>query len=326
VQDLFTPEINGVADSSGDDWSTDNALTQEYDGTKVAAVLNEIDGMDHSGTRKVGTPAVFGMNFQTVSTAEKLPMSDGLAGGYNPDGSPGPLLSRAMDDVNAQVGTLRNEIHKRGLDSSTTIILSAKHGQSPTNPTALRRVDDGKIIDNINAAWASTHPKAAPLVTFSVNDDGMLMWVSDRSPAALAFAKRYLLTHDAPANTAGDAKGTYSTTVTSSGLSKVYTGTAVDRLLRAPEGDSHAPDLVGIGQYGVVYTGNVKKVAEHGGDAPADRNVPLVVSGAGAPRHTVSSTRVQTTQIAPSILHLLGLNPHALRAVQIEHTAVLPKL
>ena len=36
-------------------------------------------------------------------------MSDGLAG-LNPDGSPGPLLSRAMDDINALVGTLRNEM------------------------------------------------------------------------------------------------------------------------------------------------------------------------------------------------------------------------
>ena len=33
---------------------------------------------------------------------------------------------------------------------------------------------------------------------------------------------------------------------------------------------------------------------------------------------------VLTTQIAPTILHLLGLDPHALQAVTIEHTAVLP--
>src|SRR5579875_522521 len=42
IQDLFTPEINSVADNAGDDWTTDNALTEEYDGVKVAAVLNEI--------------------------------------------------------------------------------------------------------------------------------------------------------------------------------------------------------------------------------------------------------------------------------------------
>jgi hypothetical protein len=45
-----------------------------------------INGRDHSGTDRVGTPAIFGMNFQTVSTAEKLPTSDGLTGGYLADG------------------------------------------------------------------------------------------------------------------------------------------------------------------------------------------------------------------------------------------------
>jgi hypothetical protein len=33
---------------------------------------------------------------------------------------------------------------------------------------------------------------------------------------------------------------------------------------------------------------------------------------------------VETTQIAPTILRLLGLNPNALKSVQIEHTSALP--
>jgi hypothetical protein len=33
---------------------------------------------------------------------------------------------------------------------------------------------------------------------------------------------------------------------------------------------------------------------------------------------------VQTTQIAPTILKLLGLNPGALQAVEIEKTRILP--
>ena len=79
IQDLFTPEINSDAPSPGSpgDWTSDNALTQQYDAYKVHAVLNEIDGFDHSGSTKVGTPAIFGMNFQSVSTAEKLPISGG---------------------------------------------------------------------------------------------------------------------------------------------------------------------------------------------------------------------------------------------------------
>ncbi|MDT4933702.1 MAG: hypothetical protein QOK11_1594 [Pseudonocardiales bacterium] len=324
VQDLFTPEINSVADAAGDDWTTDNALTKEYDSTKVAAVLNEIDGLDHSGTRHVGTPAIFGMNFQTVSTAEKLPVSDGLAGGYQPDGTPGPLLSGALDYINTQVATLSSEIAKQGLTSSTTIILSAKHGQSPEELASLRRVDDGAIIDSLNAAWHAQHPTAAPLVTFSVDDDAMLMWLSDRSGAAQQFTKTYLLTHSAPANAAGDAKGVYSTTVQASGLTKVYTGAAADALVHAAAGDPHAPDLIGIAQHGVVYTGGVKKIAEHGGASAEDRNVALVVSGAGVRKHAVDTGAVQTTQIAPTILTLLGLDPHALQAVRTEHTEVLP--
>jgi hypothetical protein len=39
--------------------------------------------MDHSGTRHVGTPAVFGTNFETIPTPQKLPITDRLAGGDN---------------------------------------------------------------------------------------------------------------------------------------------------------------------------------------------------------------------------------------------------
>jgi hypothetical protein len=325
IEDLFTPEINSVADASGDDWTTDNALTQEYDGFKVAAVLNEINGLDHSGQRHVETPAVFGMNFQTVSTAQKLPTSDGSLGGYLPDGTPGPLLRRALSFVNGEVATMLSTIQRAGLAGSTVVILSAKHGQSPEKLSALRRVDDGPIIDGIDAGWASAHPTAAPLVAFSVDDDVMLLWLSDRHPAALAFVKTYLLTHSAPANRASDPAGVYSTTVTSSGLTKVYTGRGADALVSARAGDAHAPDLIGIAQHGVVYTGKTKKISEHGGAAPDDRDVPLVVSGAGAgATHRSFDKPVQTTQIAPTILALLGLDPHELDAVRLDQTAVLP--
>ncbi|MEV5721552.1 hypothetical protein AB0L41_47505 [Amycolatopsis mediterranei] len=47
-----------------------------------------------------------------------------------------------------------------------------------------------------------------------------------------------------------------------------------------------------------------------------------MISGTDRP-HTVA-TPVGTTQIAPTILHLLGLRPDALQAVRIECTQVLP--
>ena len=50
----------------------------------------------------------------------------------------------------------------------------------------------------------------------------------------------------------------------------------------------------------------------------------ILGTGAGAGEHRVNNSWVETTQIAPTILKLLGLSPNALRAVEIEHTAALP--
>ena len=323
VQDFFTPEINSDALGfpSGNDWTTDNKATMEYDSFKVQSIINEIDGFDHSRAHHVGVPAIFGMNFQTVSTAQKLPTSDGLTGGYQPGGRvPGPLLTRALDYVSAQVGRMSAEIRARGLAGSTAIILSAKHGQSPTDPNALARVDDGPIIDAVNKAWTAAHPKAGDLVVSASDDDGMLLWLSDRSPAAAGFVKHFLLTHTA----AGNNIGGKAITVQASGLKRVLAGAAAARLFGVPATEPRHPDVVGIAQHGVVYTGGTSKIAEHGGDDPQDRHVPILVVLPGLAHGQTVGAPVETTQIAPTILRLLGLNPRALQAVRIEHTQVLP--
>ncbi|WP_295697362.1 alkaline phosphatase family protein [Lapillicoccus sp.] len=323
IDDLFTPEINSDAPAGGD-WTSINSSTQQYDGYKVTSVLNEIAGLDHSGTTTVGVPAVFGMNFQSVSTAEKLPLSDGAAGGYLPGGEvPGPVLSSALDFVDASVASMLTQIRHDGLAASTTVILSAKHGQSPTDPTTLTRIDDGAVIAGLNADWKVGHPAAADLVTFSSDDDGMLLWLSDRSPAATRFVKQWLLSHPASGNTVSGA----TRTLAASGLARVYAGAESASYFGVSTADPRHPDVVGVGQHGVVYTGGTKKIAEHGGADPQDRIVPLVVTPVSATRATGSgktvSTPVETTQIAPTILALLGLNPRALDAVRIEGTPVL---
>ncbi|WEO93532.1 alkaline phosphatase family protein [Streptomyces sp. FXJ1.172] len=322
IQDLFAPEINSAATgyAAGEDWTKDNAATQQYDGYKVRAVLNEIDGYDHSRTHEVGTPAVFGMNFQSVSTAQKLPASDGLTGGYQAKGVPGPLLAKSLDFVDQQVGALLTELRKRHLDGSTTVVLSAKHGQSPTDPKALTRIDDGPLLDGLNAAWKSAHPGAADLVAHAVDDDAMLLWLTDRSQAAADFAKAYLLARSGTGNGI-DGK---ARPFTASGLKTLYAGASAARYFHTRPGDSRVPDLVGISQYGVVYTGGKGKIAEHGGAHADDLDVPLVVAGAGTPRGVRVDGPVHTTQIAPTILRLLGLDPRKLEAVRIEHTRVLP--
>ena len=324
VQDLFTPEINSGAPVAGNpnDWTKDNALTMQYDSYKVQAVINEINGFDHSGTNRVGTPAIFGMNFQTVSTAEKLPASNGLAGGYLADGvTPGPLLTRSLDYINTEIAAMVSAIKARHLDRKTVIILSAKHGQSPQTPSALTRISDGQIIDALNAKWLADYPsRVQPLVAFAINDDGWLMWTNDRSNLATSYAKNFLLNHSGTGNDINGNPKPY----TSSGLATIHAGADAAAFMGVPAGDSRVPDVIGIAQYGTVYTGGHGKIAEHGGNNPQDRDVPLVVSGAGIEGGEVNSSAVETTQIAPTILELLDLNPKALLAVQIEHTRALP--
>ena len=323
VTDYFTPEINSQAIGylAGQDWTSTNNATMQYDSYKVQAVLNWIDGLDHSGARPMGVPAIFGMNFQTVSTAEKLPVSDGLTGGYKPGGKvPGPLLVRALNYINTEIGLMVAEIQKDGLTNSTAIIISAKHGQSPTNPNNLSRVPDSPIISAINSAWAVSHPSNPNLVVFATDDDGMLLWLSDRSQPAANFVKRYLLDHPAAGNNINDQP----ITVSSSGLRHVYAGEGAANFIGVPAGDPRVPDIIGIAQHGVVYTGGTSKIAEHGGDDTQDRNVPILVVLPGQTSGTTISTPVETTQIAPTILTLLGLDPNQLQAVQIEHTQVLP--
>jgi hypothetical protein len=323
IDDLFTPEINSnaIGYASGDDWTSDNAATMQYDSYKVQAVLNEIDGYDHSRTNKVGVPAILGMNFQTVPTAEKLPASDGLTGGYQPGTrTPGPLLSRALDYIDTKVGAMQSELEKHELSDSTAIIISAKHGQSPQDPKLLTRIDDGPIIDGVNAAWRASHPGAGDLVAAGTDDDAIIWWLSDRSQAAASFAAHYLMTHPATGNTVSGA----SRTLPSTGLTNVYAGAQAARYFDVPAADPRRPDIWGIVQHGVVYTGGTKKIAEHGGANPEDWGVALVVFAPGTGRHRTFDRAVETTQIAPTILHLLGLNPNLLQAVRTEHTAVLP--
>jgi hypothetical protein len=327
IDDLFTPEIDSTAlEPDGTPypgeigWTEDNAATMQYDSYKVKAVLNEIDGYDHSRKTKAGVPGIFGMNFQTVSTAEKLLTSDGLNGGYEPGTTtPGPLLRRALNFINAQLQLMDEELHAQGLSDSTAIVLSAKHGQSPQDPNSLTRIKDGPIIEAINAAWTAAHPGAGNLIVAGTDDDAWQSYLSDTSQQAADFVKDYLWNHSAT----GVAYDGSSRTLAHSGLAEVFAGKGAARYFGVPVSDPRHPDVWGVVQVGVVYTGGTK-IAEHGGANPADRDVPIVVYAPGVAQPGVYHPWVETTQIAPTILDLLGLNPNALEAVQIEGTPVLP--
>ncbi len=159
-------------------------------------------------------------------------------------------------------------------------------------------------MDDLNAAWVSAG-HTGDLVAFSINHDGMLIWLNDRSGAS--FAKNFLLGY------AGDGTGTDGKAkangidgnpkaYTSAGLATIYAGQAAADFMGITANDARVPDLIGISQYGTVYTGKKKKVAEHGGNNPQDRDVPILVAGGHVEGGDVVNTMVETTQIAPTIL------------------------
>ena len=309
IDDYFGPEIdsqavepNGVPYPQDDDWAHIEAATKQYDGYKVQAVLNEINGLDHSGRTHVGTPAIFGMNFQAVSVAEKIRMTPATLIGPDANGNyttstpepggyqwvngrlvPGPVLSSALDYVDAQLGRMVSQIHKDGLAGSTTIIVTAKHGQSPQDPNKLVTVEDGPIISAINAAWAQTHPNNTSLIVAGTDDDLWQSYLSDNSQAACDFVKSYLWNHTAQ----GDDVNKNPVTVQHSGLAQIWAGARAAKFFGVPVDDGRYPDVFGKVQEGIVYSGPTK-LAEHGGMNVGDRHVLMIVSGAGIPARVVS--------------------------------------
>lgn len=351
IDDLFAPEINSsVTDPSapagpGDDWTKDNTNTQKYDAFKVKAVVNWIKGFDHAGNNSFGTPAIFGMNFQAVSTAQKLSksgyytdpkdpntiMTNGL-GGYTLNGAvPGPVLQSALTFVDDQLKTMVDALDLTHDLKNTVVILSAKHGQSPQNRSALTIINDGNMIDALNCAWENNSasckdPAQTHLVAHAIDDDGILMWLTDRSTKATRFAKKFLLAYSGTGIGSDTLGNAISKPFTQAGVTKIYAGEEVEDLFGTRRGDERVPDVVGIAQQGVVWAGGkLSKIAEHGGNAQQDRHVPIVVWGAGI-AHQSNDDHVETTQIAPTILSLLALDPRELRAVQIERTKALPDL
>jgi len=86
-----------------------------------------------------------------------------------------------------------------------------------------------------------------------------------------------------------------------------------------------SPDIIVEPNVGVIYTGSSKKQEEHGGFANDDTNVIMLLSNPDFEPSTVTSF-VETTQVAPTILQALGLDPDKLDAVRKEGTPVLPGL
>ena len=212
-----------------------------YDDMKVGAILQQINGFDHTGTKADGVPTLFGMNFQAVSVGQKLDMTPlgGARGGYlDAAGTPSGPLQAALEHTDQSIGLMVAALHDRGLLDSTLIIITAKHGNSPINPSALRRIDPAGISTVVN----SVQPGLLALLSA---DTGPLIWLKDQTRTQEVVER---LKAADPAVTGIDAGATGQ---------GVLWGSALAALYPDPLTDSRTPDIILLPVPGTVYTAPV---------------------------------------------------------------------
>jgi len=331
VDDYYAPDVNSdliplpgvstatglkcssIPDPNGGAWVDSFLNIQCYDQLKVNAILNWINGRTHLGGSVAPVPNIFGMNFQAVSVGQKL-IEGAATGGYtDAAGTPTSSMLSEIEFVDQAIGQMIDALKAHRLLESTTIIITAKHGQSPMDthrffPIPGHSGANGTPPSDLISAYlpASETGGIGP-----TEDDISLLWLTHSS--------------DTPA-----AVDVLEANASAAGIGQIFHGPSLDTMFNAPGlpasgGDPRTPDIVVQPNVGVVYTGSLKKQAEHGGFAHDDTNVMLLVSNPSIHAKTVTSF-VETTQVAPTILRILGLDPRSLDAVRKEGTPALPGL
>jgi Type I phosphodiesterase / nucleotide pyrophosphatase len=329
LDDYYSPEVNsmviplpGVKTAEGascdtirdtestGSWTASFANIQCYDALKVQALLSEIAGKTHKGA-PARVPAVFGMNFQAVYIGESVNEPNVGTGGYkNAAGLPSDELLKQIEFVDASIGDIVNGLKDAGLYEDTLIIITAKHGDSPIDPT--RYVADGANTPATllgNAIPFSESP-LNPTGIGATEDDVSVLWLKKGASVNAAVE---LLEKNA----------------TAIGLGQIYYGPSLALNYGVggldPGEDPRTPDIIVTPNVGVTYSGSTTMIGDHGGFAHDDTNVMLLVENPHFRAQTVFADTT-TRQVAPTILDALGLNPKKLDAVRAEGTAVLPEV
>jgi hypothetical protein len=330
LDDYYSPDVNshvvnlpGIAtatnvscdplpDPIDDDWTRSFDDIKCYDQLKVNAVVNWIRGNHHLGAPGLGVPAIFGMNFQSVSVGQKLIEKDSNGirhfGGYtDAAGTPTDNMLAEIEFVDAAIGQMVAELKKTpGLYESTAIIITAKHGQSPIDPNRFFPIPGHAPLNNGTPPSGLLGPAFLPDSEINqigpTEDDISLLWLADSSTTNAAVEILKINAEAAEAD-------------------QILAGRSLERMFGPPT--SRTPDIIVQPQVGVVYTGSLAKQAEHGGFAPNDVEVMVLVSNPNIKSKTLG-TPVETRQVAPTILSLLGLDPNSLDAVRLEGTKELP--
>jgi hypothetical protein len=329
VDELYTPEITNVG---GVDNTTSVVCTARNDALKVKAIVNEIHGLSHDGTKRVGIPTVFGMNFQAVSVGQKLLKDNpdnacasdtdtainGHQGGYlDGEGTPSAVLAYGLRQTDEALRQIIRALKEAGIYDSTLVIVASKHGQSPINPAKL--VKPGHFADLVCIVSNCGSVEAARIITDAGNNcpEGPCGWVQD-DDIGLIWLPEQSKTRLVADYLNQNAKALY--------IDEVMSGEGLKLQFPDPLHDSRTPDIIIQPVYGTIYTKPTSnKVTEHGGFSYGDTNVGLIVSNPGLDPKVVK-TPVLTSQVAATALKSLGIDPDELQAVRKEGIPVLPFL
>jgi hypothetical protein len=328
VDDLARTEINSIDPATKTNYTDIYSHTAKFDDLHVNALINQINGKDSTGTTRGKVPTLFGANFQTLSVAQKATVASG--GGYlDASFTPGPQVAAAIAYVDDSLGRVVSELKQRNLFSSTMIIVTAKHGQSPTDHTKLIKNGDtvttlleangyldanGNFGQNATKTGSLNDGSGLSATGFVQSDDVSLIWLRDRHQIDSAVkALRANLSCNAPGICA-DGPQAY-----------ILSGERMENTFGDPA-RGRTPDIIVQPNPGVIYTSSKTKDEEHGGNAPDDAHLGLVVSYAGLRHASTVDSPVTITQVAPTILRSLGIDPDLLQSVAREGTRVLPGL
>jgi hypothetical protein len=324
VDDLYTPEITNVG---GLDNTVSVVCTVENDLLKVQGIINEIHGLKHDGTPGPGVPKLFGMNFQAVSVGQKLEKDNkngsctddtgslnGQPGGYlDGAGTPTAVLTYALQKTDEALGSMIAALKSQDIYDSTLFIVTAKHGQSPINPMKINK--PGHFADLVATLPDSgTNPGGIAIANANACGTGSCGFINDDDIAVIWLQNQ------------GDTKAVrdyLNTNAPALFIEEVMAGDELKLRFNDPLTDSRPPDVIVQPIYGTVYTASTAKNAEHGGLSFGDTNVGLIVSNPHL-ETSVVKTPVSTSQVAPTLLLTLGIDPQSLKSVEVEQTPVLP--
>jgi hypothetical protein len=235
-----------------------------------------------------------------------------VPGGYEPGSTSTspiftPQLKGATQFVDNAIGAMVNELRSKGVLATTRIIITAKHGQSPIDPSKLQLIGHAEVTVLNNAGV---------LPAQVTDDDIALIWmnpatrVADTAKGVAALQDS--MSHGNPAR-----------------IQTLLYAPALAAKFGDPATDPRTPDIIIQPIPGTIYSTSSAKVMEHGGFAEDDTHVAMLnINGANivntVPVGATITQPVRTYQVAPTILSDLGQNPNKLDSVRTDGIQALP--